>query len=189
MGKEEKRLLRRYIAEKKKSYSQESLSERSFILLNELEKHPAFTQAETVLLYYSLPDEVQTHDFVEKWSRSKKIILPVVKGDELELRSYTGKQDLQKGSYGIEEPQGELFSDYDKIDLAIIPGVAFDLQGNRLGRGKGYYDRLLKQLKAYKIGICFDFQICEQLPTEEFDKPMNEIWSEQRHSSPAGQKQ
>lgn len=179
MQKEEKRLLRRYIAEKKRNYPQEILSEYSSLLLNKLEKHPAFIQAETILLYYSLPDEVQTHDFVEKWSWNKNITLPVVKGEELELRRYTGKQDLQKGSYGIEEPQGELFTDYEKIDLAIIPGVAFDRQGNRLGRGKGYYDRLLKQLKAYKIGICFDFQICEQIPTEEFDKPMDEIWSEQ----------
>lgn len=61
-----------------------------------LEEHPRFRQAKTLLLYYSLPDEVQTHDFVERWSKSKQIILPVVKGDELELRQYTGKQDLQK---------------------------------------------------------------------------------------------
>ena len=110
--------------------------------------------------------------------------MPVVKGDELELRYYTGKQDLQKGSYNIEEPQGELLTNYDKIDLAIIPGVAFDSQGNRLGRGKGYYDRLLKQLNAYKIGICFHFQICTHIPTETFDKPMDEVWSEEESFIP-----
>ena len=89
------------------------------------------------MLYYSLKDEVQTHDFVERWSKTKNIVLPVVVGDYLELRNYTGKQDLQTGSYNIEEPIGEIFNDYKSIDLAIIPGVSFDKEGNRLGRGKG----------------------------------------------------
>lgn len=80
MQKEEKRLLRRYIAEKKRNYPQEILSEYSSLLLNKLEKHPAFTQAETILLYYSLPDEVQTHDFVEKWSWNKKYYFACSKG-------------------------------------------------------------------------------------------------------------
>lgn len=185
MEKEEKRLLRRYITNKKKTYTKDKLLKYSLSLLDSLEKHPVFIQADTILLYYSLPDEVQTHEFVDKWSKNKHIILPVVKGEELELRRYTGKQDLQKGSYGIEEPQGEVFTDYENIDLAIIPGVAFDMQGNRLGRGKGYYDRLLKQLNAYKIGICFHFQICDQIPTEAFDKSMDEIWSEQTHFTPS----
>lgn len=184
MLKEEKRLLRRCIADKKKMYTNHELATYSTLLLSKLERHPLFAEAQTILMYYSLPDEVQTHDFIEKWSHNKNIILPVVKGDELELRYYTGKQDLQKGSYNIEEPQGELLSNYDKIDLAIIPGVAFDSQGNRLGRGKGYYDRLLKQLNAYKIGICFHFQICTYIPTEIFDKPMDEVWSEEESFIP-----
>jgi len=119
-------------------------------LLNKLEQHPLFIAAKTVLLYYSLGDEVQTHDFIEKWYRQKDILLPVVKGDILELRRYT----------------------------AIIPGVSFDKNGNRLGRGKGYYDRLLPQLHSYNVGICFDFQVSDEIPTESFDKPMHEVWTE-----------
>ena len=83
-----------------------------------------------------------------------------------------------KGSYGIEEPIGDVVKDYDRIELAIIPGVGFDLQGNHLGRGKGYYDRLLPKLKAYKIGICFQFQVIEPIPFESFDIPMDEVWTE-----------
>jgi len=63
-------------------------------LLSKLENHPAFRQAHTILLYYSLPDEVQTHEFVERWSREKQIILPVVKSDELELRQYTDRKSV-----------------------------------------------------------------------------------------------
>ena len=141
-----------------------------------LEKHPVFKKAHTLLLYPSLPDEVNTHDFIRKWSTQKHILLPVVTGNELELRWYTCPSGLQIGAYGIEEPVGKAFTDYPAIDLAIIPGVAFDRKGNRLGRGKGYYDRLLPLMPStYKIGICFPFQLLEEIPTEPFDICMNEI--------------
>lgn len=131
------------------------------------------------MLYYSLGDEVQTHDFVEKWHRQKHILLPVVKGDVLELRRYTSRESLQTGeAYRIKEPVGEAFTDYEQIDFAIIPGVSFDRQGNRLGRGKGYYDKLLPLLHSYNIGICYDFQISEEIPTEAFDQKMEEVWTE-----------
>lgn len=127
-----------------------------------------------------MPDEVQTHEFVDKWHREKKILLPVVKGDVLELRHYTGKECLQVGeAYQIEEPAGEAFTNYEEIDFAVIPGVSFDKQGNRLGRGKGYYDRLLPLLQSYNIGICFGFQLIEAIPTEPFDKTMDEVWTEE----------
>lgn len=148
-------------------------------MLSKLENHPAFRQAHTILLYYSLPDEVQTHEFVERWSREKQIILPVAKGDELELRQYTGPQDLQKGSFGIEEPTGELYDTPEQIELTIVPGVSFDRNGNRLGRGKGYYDRLLPQLRSYNIGICFGFQLSEEIPSEPLDRVMDEVWTEE----------
>ena len=155
------------------------MTANSIALLNKLEQHPLFIAAKTVLLYYSLGDEVQTHDFIEKWYRQKDILLPVVKGDILELRRYTGPQNLQTGeAYHIEEPTGEAFTDYTQIDFAIIPGVSFDKNGNRLGRGKGYYDRLLPQLHSYNVGICFDFQVSDEIPTESFDKPMHEVWTE-----------
>ena len=102
--------------------------------------------------------------------------MPVVIGDDLELRVYTSPADLAIGAYGIEEPTGALFTDYATIDLVIVPGVAFDRDGNRLGRGKGYYDRLLPRIpSAYKVGICFPFQIVEEVPAEPFDIRMDEI--------------
>ena len=152
---------------------------KSAALLEKLKQHPKFASARTVLLYYSLGDEVQTHDFGEKWPRQKTIWQPVVKGDECELRIYAGRQSLKNGeAYHREETTGEAFTAYEKIDLAIIPGASFDAQGNRLGRGKGYYDKLLPLLHSYNIGICYNFQVSEKLPVEPFDRRMDEVWTE-----------
>ena len=153
--------------------------ESSSALLELLEKHPRFIAAQTIFCYHSLSDEVQTHAFVEKWHTTKKILLPVVKGDILELRHYTGKDSLKEGAFGIEEPTGENFTRYSEIELGIIPGVSFDRHGNRLGRGKGYYDKLLPLLRTYNIGICYQFQAREEIPCEPFDRKMDEVWTEE----------
>ena len=77
-------------------------------------------------------------------------------------------------SFGILEPVGELYTDYDSIDMIVVPGVAFDRQGNRLGRGRGYYDKILKETRAAKkVGICFDFQFVEEVPVDELDVRMD----------------
>ena len=129
-----------------------------------------------MLLYHSLPDEVDTHDFIRKWSGLKRILLPVVRGNDLELKPYTGDDRLTEGAFHINEPTGTAFTDYAAIDLAVIPGVAFDRWGNRLGRGKGYYDRLLPRIPtAYKLGLCFPFQVVEQIPAEAHDISMDEV--------------
>ena len=78
----------------------------------------------------------------------------------LEEGYFDGEEKLAPGEgYAIPEPVGELFTDWAQIDLILVPGVAFDRAGNRLGRGKGYYDKVLKQTRAHKAGIAFDFQI------------------------------
>ena len=139
-------------------------------ILTALEAHPAFRAANTVLLYHSLNDEVDTHEFIQKWSNKKRILLPVVVGDDLELRIYTGPENMSICSvYGIEEPTGEAFTDYAAIDFIVVPGVAFDAKGNRLGRGKGYYDRLLAGSRATKIGVGYDFQLVNDIDTEPHD--------------------
>lgn len=169
--------MRKQISIKKAEYSDTLLKELSADILTNLENLTEFQRAKTVLLYHSLKDEVYTHSFIEKWAVNKRIVLPVVVGDELELRLYTSPADLCIGSYGIAEPTGQLFTDYNNIDLAVIPGVAFDPQGRRLGRGKGYYDRLLPHIPALKVGICFPFQLMEEIPTEQFDIRMSTVIS------------
>jgi 5-formyltetrahydrofolate cyclo-ligase len=151
--------------------------QRSVGIMQQVELLPRFIEAETVLLYWSMSDEVQTHDFVNRWYDKKRLLLPCVDGDDLRLRQYTGPECLQAGEqFGIGEPTGPEFTDLDKVQLIIVPGVAFDRQGNRMGRGRGFYDRLLKSTpNAYKVGVAFDFQMIDIVPTEPFDVPMDEV--------------
>lgn len=174
-----KKELRKKIAEQKKQQSEESLILRSDSALSILETLPRFKDAKTILLYHSLKDEVRTDKFIERWKDKKNILLPVVDGEILRLKKYNQSVELSVGAFGIEEPSGLDFTNYEEIDLAIVPGVSFDCNKNRLGRGKGYYDRLLPQISAYKIGLCYEFQISEQIPTEPHDLPMDAVLTEQ----------
>lgn len=173
----DKKELRKQIKNLKNQYSPEQKIEMSRPLWQELEQNILFRQARTVLLYWSMEDEVFTHDYVNKWAGEKTILLPCVKGDVLELRVFEGMESLQPGEvFGILEPVGEIFTDYDAIDMIVVPGVAFDRQGNRLGRGRGYYDKILKETRvAKKVGICFDFQFVEEVPVDELDVRMDVV--------------
>ncbi len=174
---ERKKELRKHIASLKTRHADSAMRKlQSAKVLAALEAHPAFRAANTILLYHSLKDEVDTHAFIRKWSDKKRVLLPVVVDNDLELRIYSGPEDMATGSYGIEEPTGELFTDYAAIDFIAVPGVAFDAKGNRLGRGKGYYDRLLPRIpSAFKAGICFPFQLVEKVPAESYDIRMDII--------------
>lgn len=130
------------------------------------------------MLYSALPDEVPTQHLMDELvAQGKTVLLPrVISDTKMELRRYTGKQDLKEGAYGILEPTGELFTDYDAIDVAVIPGMAFDAEGHRLGRGKGFYDRFLARVPyIYKIGLCFSWQVVDRVPSDEHDIRMDEI--------------
>lgn len=165
--------LRRQMRQIKRQFTPQQLGELSLPVIARLE--PYVVKAHTVLAYYSLPDEVCTHQLLDRLVVHDKIVLlPKVLSDEtMELRRYTGVHDLREGSYHIMEPVGELFADLQQIDVALIPGMAFDAQGHRLGRGKGYYDRLLVGMCCKTIGICFDFQKVPEVPVDSTDIAVN----------------
>ena len=161
-----------------KVYSEKELYEFSNEIFRKLEQMQFFEKSKCILAYYSFHGEVHTHDFIEKYVEKKKIILPVVENDKLVLREYRGKNDLKKSTYGILEPTGPDFTNFSEIDLAIVPGRMFDRNLNRLGRGKGYYDRLLTNISGYLVGICYSFQIIDEVPIEPHDFPMNCVISQ-----------
>jgi len=172
----EKKEIRKWIRELKRQISPEEKKEKSLSVWEQVEQEVHFRQAETVLAYWSMEDEVFTHDFVCKWAKVKTLLLPCVCGDELEIRFFEGRDRLHPGEgYAIPEPVGPLYTDWKGIEVILVPGVAFDAAGNRLGRGKGYYDKILKQTGAYKIGIGFDFQLWEKIPVEAHDVSMDRV--------------
>lgn len=175
MSNQQKMNIRRKVRAELRLLSADEKRERSGRLFGALAATAAFASAKTVLLFWSLPDEVFTHDFLEEWSKEKTFLLPVVVGSDMVLRKYEGRALMREGAFGILEPSGEEFVDYNEIDLAIVPGVAFTEDGCRMGRGKGYYDRFLPKLKAVKIGVCFAEQIQEQLPCEPWDIKMDSV--------------
>ena len=173
----DKRTIRKLMRTFKETYGPERLKAFSMAIADKLMADDRLIRARTVLLYHSLPDEVDTHELIERLHATGKcIILPSVVGDDLELYEYEGEESLKEGSYHIMEcVSSEPFKSYDSIDLAIIPGVAYDRRGNRVGRGKGYYDRLLPRLSCPKIGLCFLFQLVDQLPTESHDQRVDSV--------------
>ncbi|GAB6975716.1 5-formyltetrahydrofolate cyclo-ligase [Prevotella falsenii] len=170
--------LRKEIRNRKRQYTQEQLQALSAPIIDRLRHHPKLVAAKTIMLYHSLPDEVFTHTFVDEMVEAgKDVLLPVVISEtEMEIRRYTGSKDMAMSSFNILEPIGELFTDYDNIEFIAVPGMSFDADRNRLGRGKGYYDRFLKQAeRAYKLGICFDFQKLDSIPTDKYDEKVDEV--------------
>lgn len=168
-----KQELRQHIRALKKQYLTEGLSPCEILL-----RHPRIATCQHILAYSALPDEVPTQELLDLLAKQgKKVLLPrVVSDTDMVLHSYTGKHDLQVGAYGILEPTGALFTDYDAINVAIVPGMAFDAEGHRLGRGKGYYDRFLSRVpNIYKIGLCFSWQMVDDVPSDEHDIVMDEV--------------
>jgi len=173
---QQKKALRKKI---KTAFAQMEETERlmkSTIILEKLSKTKAFQKAQNIMLFWSMKDEIFTHDFVVEWSSKKNIFLPAINGNEIEIRRFDGIQKLKGGDkYGIPEPIAGLKAKADDIELIVVPGVAFDKNNNRLGRGKAFYDKLLKNTSAHKTGICFDFQYFEQIPIGAYDIKMNEV--------------
>lgn len=141
-------------------------------VFDRLEKTAAFLLADRIMMYHSLPDELYTHDFLRKWNGRKRFYLPRVNGVNLEVLPYEESR-LELGSFHIEEPTGTDCIDPSEIELVIVPAVAYDKKGRRLGRGKGFYDRFLKHTKATKVGVGYEFQLVEELPSEAHDIAMD----------------
>ena len=163
---------------------EEDRRRKSQVILDRLFALPEFQRSRTIVFYASFDGEVETFEMMKQAKKlGKNIALPTIKRDQKKIVPML-IEDLQKdlsvGSYGIREPKGSHLKplDLDDIDLVIVPGVAFDRNNNRLGRGAGYYDRFLSQLPTEipKIGLAFDFQMLDSLPQQaEHDIPVSRI--------------
>jgi 5-formyltetrahydrofolate cyclo-ligase len=150
---------------------------------NILCKMPEFDKAKGIGAFASIPGEINTYPILEgALGLGKRIYLPkVVKGKtHFEFFLVQNFKTLSKGAFGILEPTGGKPADWGEIDLVLVPGLAFDQSGNRLGFGKGYYDRVLPLLKksTLTIGLGYSFQIVEKIPVDLHDIPLKAVLSE-----------
>lgn len=159
---------------------------KSLAIQAKLFRMPAFQKAETILFYASFGGEVETFTMMSETQKLGKIIgLPKIakNGKTITPFSVTSLKDgLEAGPYGIKQPKTDRGQTIDihRLDMVIVPGVAFDKKNNRLGRGGGYYDRFLKTLPADvpTVGLAFDFQIVDDLPfLEEHDVSVTHVLS------------
>lgn len=169
-----KQQLRKVVRARIKALDAHEKARRATALLRAVWDYAPFKQAQNVLLFWSLPDEIDTVPLIEHaHAAGKNVFLPVVVGDELVVKPYN-PLTMQVGAFGILEPQGEAVLPA-QMDLIVVPGVAFDAQNNRMGRGKGFYDRLLAGLAVPTVGVAYAEQLYLAIPTQPHDIPLNHV--------------
>jgi 5-formyltetrahydrofolate cyclo-ligase len=183
----EKSQLRKTLLEKLLSLTKEELKRRSENVEQVLSGLPIYKEAKVVMAYYPLRGEVDITGMMKKaYVQGKRFCFPVMDLGNKDLRVFEVKNfndDFSIGPFKVPQPDTEKTREVDikEIDMVIVPGIAFDYQKNRLGRGEGFYDRFLKRLKppAKKVGIAFDFQILNRLPTHHaLDEKVDIVVSE-----------
>lgn len=145
---------------------------------------PIYQQAKRVMLYAALPDEANITSIISAQSYPKKLFWfpKIIDKETIIPQLYTPEKgfttDSEETPFHIKEPRGEIQAICPELDLIIVPGMAFDHNGHRLGRGKGFYDRFLKKYpRCYKIGVCFPYQFVDEIPISEHDINMDLIIS------------
>jgi 5-formyltetrahydrofolate cyclo-ligase len=170
----EKKHIRHDIRALKRMISDEQKQLEAITVFKKIELMPEFKTANTILIYWATSDELPTQTTIGSWCKEKQMLLPAIEGNRLVLKRYLPEGKLIQKNLGIWEP--DMTEEYKgKIDLVIVPGVAFDKGKNRLGRGKGYYDRFFKKHMPVKIGVGFDFQLISLVPVSKHDIPMDKI--------------
>lgn len=172
--------IRRNIKARKTLLSEEEKLSAAERVFNLLEQTADFMLADRILMYHSLPDELSTRAFIRKWAGRKHFYLPRVNGVNLDILPYDESR-LALGSFHIEEPTGNDTSDISDMEMIVVPAVAYDRAGNRVGRGKGYYDRLLAGSRARKVGVAYDFQLVDEIDADPHDVRVDVVITENHH--------
>jgi 5-formyltetrahydrofolate cyclo-ligase len=181
-----KKDIRSTILKKRSSMPRSEVQKKSKLIKEQIFQMQEFREAKTILFYVSYDNEVDTHEMIkESLGMKKQVVVPKTDMNNRTIicSSLTRWDDLLSGAYNILEPRRECVNEVspESIDLMIIPGVAFDCQGNRIGHGMGYYDRLLqKKIITHCVGLAFELQIVESIPSEKHDVKVEKIVTEER---------
>lgn len=184
---EEKERIRENMKNRRQAMPPDEAEKKSAGIAFQLSKMSRYRDARSVLFYASKGNEARTKDLIAKALRSgKKVFLPITNmaRQELEIAEIRNfDKDLKLGPFGIPEPANRTESEHEKIDLAIIPGLAFARNGARVGYGLGFYDKLLSKLKENnsnikKIGLAYNFQVFDEIKAEAHDQKIDVIVTE-----------
>lgn len=179
----DKRDIRIRVLRQLRTQKEEQRRRKSDVIRRNLVRLAAFRKAKTVLCYVSLPYEVETRRLIEQMlDAGKRVVVPQVRKRRLLLSELRDADDeLRPGAFGVLEPPPEAHRPVrpKELDLAVVPGVAFDRRGHRLGHGGGYFDRLLARVPrgTPTVGVCFSFQLVDRLPTGPHDRPVHRVLS------------
>ena len=180
----EKKKIREQILDNKEKMDEITLKSYSDSIIDKLYSTDYYKKAKTIMTFISFGAEVDTHEFIKtSIAKGKRIVVPITipETKELKLSQVLDFDHLEIGFYDILTPKEEFISyvDPSEVDLIIVPGVAFDRNGYRIGYGGGYYDRFLANLDhVTKISLAFDMQLISSIPHEHFDIPVNYIITE-----------
>ena len=175
-----KQELRKAIRERKRSMTPEEIESRSQALCCKFLESDAYRQAETLYGYLPYNQEVRTVPILARaLADGKKVAVPKVYGDEMKFIYLDDLTQVATGYAGIPEPIADGPVAEDRDALVLMPGLAFDPQGHRIGYGGGFYDKFLFREPGHKtVALCYEFQMVERLETEEFDIPVDVvIWA------------
>ncbi|DAC73304.1 MAG TPA: 5-formyltetrahydrofolate cyclo-ligase [Thermoplasmata archaeon] len=181
-----KHTLRKQVLLRRKAMAESEVLKKSQQVKRLLFSSPLYQTAQTILFYVSYDNEVRTHEMIQESLRNgKTVLVPKVntKNKTCTLSKLSSWEDLSLGAYSILEPRDDCAQEItaSSVNLFIIPGVVFDLHGNRIGHGFGYYDRLLqKKNAANTLGLAFELQIVERIPAEKHDVMVETIVTEDR---------
>ncbi|MBE7045621.1 MAG: 5-formyltetrahydrofolate cyclo-ligase [Ruminococcaceae bacterium] len=166
---------------KRKALLPEAVSKNSEAICTQILTLPAWKNAKTVLGYSPIQNEVDTKKLLMlAIETGKRCALPItdIEANDLQVVQLTDDSDMQTGAFGISEPKAQIPVPEEEIDVILVPGIAFDKKGGRIGFGKGYYDRLLSRTKAVKIGLCHAVQLVEDTFCEPHDVRMDYVITE-----------
>ncbi len=159
----ERERLRKQIKKLRSSQEPSEIARKSMMICTLLRQIPEIQNAQIIMAYAAIKQEVDISLYwQEEWVQGKTVVLPRVNANQLEAVKFSGWDETKPGSFGIREPQGTAFP-LENIEVVLVPGLVFDRNGNRLGYGKGYYDRFLSRLAStcFFCGIAYEFQLVE----------------------------
>lgn len=168
-----KQELRAVLSQKRRMLTAEQVAKASSDIVQQILLLPEFVKAKRIMMYYPIHNEIDLRELITL-APDKQFFLPVTHHKSIEVRAYDAQTEMKRGKYGIPEPQTDTYK--GKLDLILVPGVAFDKEGHRMGRGGGYYDRFLRRFcRTPKIGVAYRFQRVKRVPTTWNDIKMDKL--------------